>query len=173
MSVIFGFLLVYAFKELYGCDYDVKLCHPIDKAIKVRTNYSLTEDDLLRLKQKMLEIVDMNMLIKRCLVKRRDAKKYFESIGSKSKADTFIYNTNHYVTLYKLGDLYDYFFSIMPYSTGVLGKFDIKYLDRNSFVFQFPTLDNNGEIPPYVERDKIVKVFDYNYKLSKRIGIFI
>lgn len=166
------FLLVYAFKELYGGDYNVKLCHPIDKAIKVRTNYSLTEEDLLKLKQKMLEIVKMDMPIKRCLVKRRDAKKYFENIGNKSKADTFIYNTSHYVTLYKLGDLYDYFFSIMPYSTGVLDKFDLKYLNKNSFVFQFPTFDDNGEIPPYIERDKISKVFDYNYKLSKRIGIF-
>ena len=166
------FLLVYAFKELFGYDYSVKLSHPIDKSIKIRTNYKLTEDVLKDIKNKMQEIVDKDLPIERCLVKRKDARKYFKSINYESKADTFIYNTNHHVTLYRLGDLYDYFFSIMPISTKDLDNFDLYYINETSFLLQFPTVDNNGKIPEYKHLDKILTVFNYDYILSKRMGIF-
>ncbi len=166
------FLLVYAFKEIYGYDEKIKLCHPIDKAIKVRSSCTITEESLNELKEKMLSVVNENMKIEKCLVKRRDAKSYFESIGNKTKAETFNFNTNHYISLYKLGDLYDYFFSVMPYSTGFLNKFELHRLSNHSFVLSFPTVEDKGEIPPYIERDKITKAFDNNYKLSKRMGIF-
>ena len=166
------FLLVYAFKELFGYDYYIKVSHPVDKAVKIRTNYSLTEEELERVKNKMLNVVNENMPIERCLVKRKEARKYFKSINNESKADTFIYNTNHYVTLYRIGDLYDYFFNILPNSTGSLNKFDLHYLNSTSFVLQFPTIEDSGEIPPYIERDKIVKAFNYDHTLSKRLGVF-
>lgn len=167
-----AFLMIYAFKELYGYDYAIKLCHPLDKAIKIKVDMPFTEKDLNDLKNKMDEIVKSDLRIERCLVKRKEAKKYFESIGNHSKASTFIYNTNHYVTLYKLGDLYDYFFSIMPYSTKCLDKFKLHYLENGFFVLMYPTIIDNGKVPDYIERDKISLAFDFNYKLSKRMGIF-
>ncbi len=166
------FILSYAFKELYGYNYYVKACHSIDKAIKIRTNLNLTPIRLERLKEKMKEIVEQDLPIEKNLVKRKDAKKYFESIKDVSKADTFIYNTNHYVTLYKLGDMYDYFFSLLPTSTGVFKDFNLSFIDKGSFVLQYPTISEKGKIPPYVERDKIVETFDKNYKLFKRLGIY-
>ena len=167
-----AFILIYAFKELYGYDYSIKVCHPIDKAIKVRSTYDLDENELLRIKDKMNEIISNDLRIERCLVKRKEAKKYFDSIGYKSKADTFIYHTNHYITLYKLGDLFDYFFVTMPYSTGAINKFDLTFLDKHSFILSFPEALGNGEIPKYNELDKISRTFDYSYKLSTRMGIF-
>ena len=56
---VLTFVMVYAFKELFGYDYSLKLCHPIDKAIKVRSSYLLTEDIVLKLKDKMKEIIDL------------------------------------------------------------------------------------------------------------------
>lgn len=166
------FVLVYAFKELFGYDNRVKVCHSIDKSLKLRTNLHLTSDRLKSLKNKMLEIVSNDMQIEKCLVKRKEAKNYFLSIGDNAKANTFTYNTNHYVTLYKIGDMYDYFFSILPVSTGVFKEFDLHYLDNGSFILQYPNCGDDGKILPYVNHEKIVGAFDKNYKLSKRLGIF-
>ena len=166
------FVLSYAFKELFGYDYYVKVCHSIDKAIKLRTNLYLNQDRLNKLKDKMIEIIENDMPIEKCLVSRKEARKYFLSVNDKSKSDTFIYNTNHYVTLYKLGDLYDYFFCNMPISTGVFKSFDLYFLDKGSFILQFPTVGDNGNIPEYVNREKIVKTFDDIYSLSKKLGLF-
>ena len=167
-----AFLLVYAFKELFGYNNSVKLCHPIDKGILIRTSCSFNMNNLNKLKEKMHDVVKEDLRIEKCLVKRRNAKEYFKSINNETKAETFRYNTNHYVTLYKLGDLYDYFYSIMPYSTGILDKFELHYLDNHSFVLSFPTVDAKGEIPPYVEHDKIIRTFDNIYTLSRRMGVF-
>ena len=73
------FVLVYAFKELFGYDYYVKACHSIDKAIKLRTNLHLNHDRIKMLKSKMREIIDADMPITKCLVSRKEARKYFES----------------------------------------------------------------------------------------------
>ena len=166
------FVLVYAFKELFGYDYHIKTCHSIDKAIKIRTNLVLTHERLNKLKAKMKEIIDGNMVIEKCLVRRKEAEKYFLSTLQKSKAETFIYDTNHYVTLYKLGDMYDYFFSPMPISTEVFKDYDLFYLDKGSFILQFPAVSDDGKIPPYVNREKIIEAFNENYKMAARLGIF-
>lgn len=166
------FLLVYAYKELYGYNNIIKMCHPIDKAILIKTTTAVNENSLAKLKSKMLEIVRSDLKIEKCLVEREEAKKYFESINSKNTADIFDFNINRYVELYKLGDLYDWFYSVMPSSTGILDKFEFHYLDSRSFVFSFPTIDAKGEISPYVERDKIMLTFDHSYTLSKRMDIF-
>lgn len=71
------FVLVYAFKEIFGYDYHIKACHSIDKAIKIRTNLPLNHERLNLLKSKMKEVIDSNLPIEKCLVKRKEAKKYF------------------------------------------------------------------------------------------------
>ena len=166
------FVLIYAFKELFGYDYNVKACHSIDKSIMIRTNLKLNNTRINMLKDKMKEIIAADMPIEKCLVSRREARQYFLDINDNAKADTFIYHTNHYLTLYRLGDMYDYFFSKMPPSTSVFETFDICMLDSNSFVLQFPTIHDGGLIPPYVDHDKIIKTFEYSYQLSKRMDIF-
>lgn len=165
------FIMVYAFKELFGYDYYVKACHSVDKAIKMRSNLRFTEERLCALKDKMREIIEKDLSIKKCLVSRREARNYFLSIGDLSKANTFIYNTNHFVNLYKLGDMYDYFFSALPTKTGVFKDFDLVFLDKGSFILQFP-VGEDAIIPPYVNRAKIVEAFDENYQLSRKLGVF-
>ena len=166
------FILVYSFKELFGYNYNVKACHSIDKAIKMRTNLKLNSIRINELKKKMHEVIKADMPIKKCLVSRKEARKYFLDIGDNAKADTFIYNTNHYVNLYKLGDMYDYYFCDMPISTSVIKDFDLFMIDNGSFILQFPYLNFDGKIPEYVDREKIINAFNENYSLAKKLGIF-
>ena len=167
------FLMVYAFKELYGYNNSIKICHPIDKAVLIRTSCVFSEKNLNRLEEKMREIVKKGLKFEKCLVTRKDAREYFQSINFFNKADVLLYNTTKFVELYKLGDLYDYFYtSIMPYDTSILGKFKFTYLDNHSFILGFPTTDEGGEIPSYIERDKIMQTFDFNYQLDRRMEIF-
>ncbi|MBQ6547132.1 MAG: hypothetical protein IJL74_03960 [Bacilli bacterium] len=167
------FLLVYAFKELYGYSESIKMCHPIDKGILVRTSCSVDEKALEKIKNKMLDIVNQKLRFEKCLVTRKDAKSYFESINFHNKAEVLLYNTTKYIELYKLGDLYDYFYSsIMPYDTSILDRFEFTHIDNHTCIFRFPTIENNGEIPEYIERDKIMKTFNFSYQLARRMEIF-
>lgn len=163
------YLTIYAFKELFHGNIRVK--HSIDKGLYIETDVVLNEEKITEVKNKMHEYVSMNLPIDKINVNRIDAIKYFESIGDKSKVGLMKYNTNTYVTLYKLGNLYNFFFSNMPVSTGVLKAFDLKYLNENGFVLLFPTVYMNDVIKEYEHHPQIFKLFDEYHSWAKLMNI--
>lgn len=166
------FLLLSAINELYGKDYRIKLCYSIDKAISIKTYFELSEDMLNRIKLKMQEMVSLNLPITKLLSLKKDAKKYFYTMLDDKKADTYNYSTALYVPLYRLGNIYDYFYSMMPTSTSVFKNFDLKYIDNRDFVLQFPVPSSNGMIPEFNNHPKIVEAFNKFYKYGKQLDIF-
>ena len=164
------FLLMCAIKELYGYNYSFKVCHSIDKGVRIRCLFDLTEEKLEEINNKMIELVNLNLPIKKCIVKRKEAINYFKQTTNTSVANNYYYTTSNYVTLYKLNNMYGYFYSQMPINTRVFKAFTLKYLGNNEFVLQYPTL--NGEIPSYVEHKKITEAFNKNYKSAKKLNIF-
>lgn len=164
------FLLMCAIKELYGYNYSFKVCHSIDKGVRIRCLFDLTEEKLEEIKSKMRELVNSNLPIEKCIVKRKEAINYFKQTTNTSVAANYYYTTSNYVTLYKLSKMYGYFYSQMPVNTSVFTSFDLKYLGNNEFVLQYPTSD--GEIPSYVEHKKITEAFNKNYKSAKKLNIF-
>ena len=128
------FLLMCAIKELYGYNYSFKVCHSIDKGIRIRCLFDLNENKLFEIKNKMEEMVKKNLLIEKCLVKRKEAIEYFKQMTNISVSSNYYYTTSDYVTLYKLGGIYGYFYTLMPINTNVFISFDLKYLDNNEFI---------------------------------------
>ena len=165
------FLLVYAFKELYGYNYNIKTCHSIDNSIKIKSSMSLTPQIVEELKTKMQEITNKHLEIKKCLVTKKDAIKYFTSINDLEKVKALSYITDRTVTLYKLEDMYDYFYTIMPINTEVFDSFDLKYLNESRFLLQYPVTFKNGSIPEYKNIPLIDEAFHEDYKLAKRLNI--
>jgi len=165
------FLLVYAFKELYGYNYNVKACHSIDNSIKMKSSMTLTEEIINNLKQKMIEIANQNLEITKCLVTKKDAIRYFNSIKDYNKVESLSYLNDKNITLYKINDMYEYFYTLMPISTGVFTSFDLKYINENKFLLQYPVIFKDGSIPEYIERPKVDEAFDEDYKLAKRLKI--
>jgi len=163
------YLLIYAFKELYNSNIRVK--HSIDKGIYIETDVFIDENKIERLKTKMHEICSLNLPIEKINVDRRDAIKYFENINDHAKVGLMKYNTNTYVTLYKLGNMYNFFFSAMPISTGALKSFDIKYLNEFGFVLLFPTIYMNDTIKKYEHHPKIFSVFEEYHDWAKLMKI--
>lgn len=152
-------LLSHATTTLFGYSSKVFVKYSIDKGIYITTNFDLTEQKLKELKKKMIEIVDNNVTITKCNVLRKEAIEYFRMQKDHSKVNLFNYNTNRYVTLYKLGGTYDYFFSLMPMGTGVLKYFDLHWLNNKGFVLLFPTVYSDG-IKPYEHHPKLFEVFN-------------
>ena len=111
------FVLSVDIKELYGVRYDIKSEHSIDKGLYIKTNFELTENRLNDIKEKMKEIIKQNRPIKKLIVDRLEARDYFSKIDYKSKVNILKYTTNTYITLYQLGDFYDYFYTKMPIYT--------------------------------------------------------
>ena len=153
------FLLVVAVKEIFGLDANIKVMHSLDKGIYIKTTFPLTETILKSIARKMLKLVEMDLSITKVSVDRISAIHYFESINDLAKAKIMKYNTNTFITLYRLGNYYNYFYGKMPPSTSCLKDFKLTYVDDNGFVLQFPTEYSHNQIKAYTHHPNMFKVF--------------
>lgn len=165
------YILIYAVNKLYGKNEGILVQHSIDKGIYIETTFKLTEAKLRTIKETMNKIVEADMPITKVTIDRLEAIKYFESINDDAKAGVMTYNTNTYVTLYRLGNLYNYFYSFMVPSTGCLKEFDVTYIKDNGFVLRYPTVYINDKIKEYEHHPNMFKVFKEHREWGKLINI--
>lgn len=165
------YMLVYAVKKLYGQKEDIIVQRSLDKGIYIETTFRLTETKLANIKECMKALIQADIPITRVIIDRLEAIKYFDSIGDTSKAGVMKYNTNSYITLYRLGNSYNYFYSKMASSTGKLREFDLTYLKDNGFVLRFPTIYMPDKIKKYEHQANMFQVFRETRDWAKLINV--
>ena len=153
------FLLSYAISELFGDNARIEVKHSIDKGLYISTNFDLDKNKCKKIKEKMLDVANKDLEITKCKVDRKEAIEYFTKKKDYSKVDLLKYEVNTYITLYKLGNMYDYFFSAMPTSTSCLTYFDLHHLNERGLVLLFPTVYIDG-IKEYEHHAKFFDVFN-------------
>ena len=164
-------VMLYAIRKLYGKNANIIVQHSIDKGIYFLTTFKLTEEKLNDIKNEMKEIIKKDMPITKLTVDRLEAIKYFNEIGDSVKAGVMKYCTDNYIHLYRLGNVYNYFYNLMPLSTGKLKDFDLTYLKGNGFVLRFPTVYVNDKIAKYKHHPKMFDVFSEYKEWAKLIGV--
>ncbi len=165
------FLLIYAVKKLYGKNCDIYVLHSIDKGIYIETNFNINEDMVKQIDAKMREIVDSDMAITKMEVDKNDAINYFKGMNDLVKVRVMRYVTSTTVTLYRLGDLYDYFYFHMPTSTGKLKEFGLTYLNERGLVLRFPTVYIPDRVKEYKHSAGIFESFRETQDANSLMGI--
>ncbi len=164
-------ILLYALNILYDNNGKITVEHSLDKGIYIKTKFKLTEEKLKKIKEVMKEIINKDLPITKLAIDRLEAMKYYEEIDEKTKAGVLKYNTDNYITLYRLGNVYDYFYSLMPTSTKKVKDFDLTYLNENSFVLRFPTVFINDRIKKYEHHQHMFDVFAEYKEWANLIGV--
>ena len=162
------FVAIVAVRELWNKKISFK--YSLDKGIYAEINKNLTDNDIIELKLKMEEIISNDYTIKRHVTSRKDAIKYFNLEGDYEKASNILNIPNNYVELYELNHVYNYFYSNMPASTGVLKIFDVIKLGRNKLVLIYPKGSEKTLLPHFVFNEKIydtlLKYDEFNTNLK-------
>ncbi len=166
------FLLIYATKLLHGNKENLRVSHSIGQGVKITSKFKLTENSLQEIKNKMQELVNQKLPFQKYLVSKKEADKYFTANCEYSKKESLKYISNHYINLYKLDKMYDYFYIPMPLDTSVFTEFDLQLLNESEFVLLFPTIANNLKIPSYSNIPKIMQAYQENYDLANKLNIF-
>lgn len=164
------YVCLLAIKRAYGTDKDICVEHSIDKGILISTNFDINEEIVFHLEEEMKKIKEEDLPIRKVNTLRVDAIKYFESRKDFSKANMLKYNTNTYISLYKLGNYYDYFFSALPIATACLTDFELTCVESRSFVLRFPTIHTHY-IKEYRHREAIYHVYKEYKTWQKTIGV--
>ncbi len=153
------FVILYAVKSLYGRNADIIIQNSLDKGIYIETNFELNALKIDKIKEEMKKVINSDLDITKLTIDRLEAIKYFKTINDLSKAGVMKYNTNNYITLYRLGNLYNYFYNVMPTSTGKLKDFDLTYIKDNGFILRFPTVYIPDYIKEYQHHPHMFEVF--------------
>lgn len=163
------FVLEKACLNMLNSEIEVK--YSIDKGIYIKTYKKITKEDLDKVSREMKEIVKRDLPIQKNLVNRLEAIEYYKSTKSYDKVNVLKYSVNTNVNLYRLMDIYNYFFSYLPVSTGALKEFKLTYIDQNSFVLRYPNIYYLNKIPVYKHHDKLFNEFKKYDEWSEKLGV--
>lgn len=156
------FLLIIAVKEILGNIADVNFEHSIDKGIfcRIINNPIIDEKTCNLIKNKMIEIINLDLQFETINVKVKDLIHFYKSTNQNEKLKNLEILTDNYASLIKCKNYYGYFYGKLPLSTGYLKKFDITFLNNNTLVLRFPVVRGDGNVPEYKHHEKIINVFE-------------
>ena len=163
------FLLSVAFYNVFKCDIEVK--YSIDKGIYIKTFKRINEESLKKVEKEMNSIIEKDLPIEKILVSRIDAIDYYKKLERYDKVNILKYSVNTNVNLYRIQNLYDYYFSYLPISTGYIKDFKLTLIDGHSFVLRYPNIYTKTKIPKYIHHDKLFNEFKKYDSWCERLNI--
>ena len=160
-----------ALKKLYP-DAEVIIQNSIDKGVYCELeNLEISKTELKTLENKMKEIHKEHLIYTKVSVDRLDAITFFKKKKQYDKVKVLKYISNTYVNLYRLDDVYDYYFSDMAYSTDAIDSFKLTYIKKDGFVLSWPNIYNPECTLDYVHRPLIASTFADYTKWGKTVDI--
>lgn len=167
------FVIEVSLKEAFGDGYEVTFDHSIANGIhmSIKSEKKFTLNDAKKLKTKMNEIIANDERIHMLNVDTKEAIAYYNKVKANEKAQNIHNLTNKIVTVYKLRNYINYFYSDMPYSTGCLNKYDLVFLGDNKLVLLFPSPNTKYKVPEYIHYQNVIKCFDEGKKWINTLGL--
>ena len=143
-------------------------------------NMEVTKEMIKTVQNKMKQIVESNLEIKKITMSRKEAEEFYKKENtSKGKLQLDLID-NKYIDMYFCEDYYNYCYGTIANRTGCTKVFKMdKY--NNGFLIRYPSIKNPSKIPEYEETKKlswalneyndIHKILNINtvYKLNKAI----
>lgn len=154
------FLYIKAVKDILNSD--VMIEHSIDRGVysEVLTeNKVITEEEVIKIEKRMHELVSLKIPFEKISVSRVDAIDFYEASKHFDKAKGLKYISNTFVNIYKLDDMYNYFFGDIPVNSSYFDCFKLTFIEPNGIVVRYPNMFLDCQIVDYVERKKLFDEF--------------
>lgn len=168
-----SFLMIKAVKEMLGKKACVVIEHSLHKSLycEVREkDVKMNQKFLDELTEKMQELVQKDIPIKKYTFYREEAIEKVREFGMENKARLFRFRRASNVNIYEMDGLYDYFYGYMVPSTGYLKSFQLM-LYENGFLIRFPDRKNPQKILDFTYPAKISNVFMEQMKWCTLMGV--
>ena len=166
------FVLCKAVKDIFPASPDVIIDIPVSNGfyVDVRLSKELTEEVVGKLRNRMQEIIDAHMPIRRYMVPTEDAIALFQEKGDVEKVKLLKTSGSIYTTYYKIGDYVDYYYGTLLTNTSELYLFGLeKYYD--GMLLRIPSLKNPDQLGEITRQDKMFDIFKEHHRWQDIIGI--
>ena len=149
------FLACMAFNELYPnsqLSVNFQLSNAMFCELK---NMELTDEMIDNVRNKMHEYVEKDLHITKKMMTKSEAKEFYDREKTLRGILQLSNDEKDTVTLYYCQDYYNYFYGVMPISTGFIDIFDIeKY--KTGFIVRYPNRKNPEELGEFKESKKFL-----------------
>lgn len=153
------FVLCKAVHDLYPQS-KVVIDIPVSKGyyVDLTIGHEVTDGDVARIRQRMQQIIDAKMPIRRFEVPTENAVKMFEEKGDKAKSKLLRSAGSLYTTYYQIDDYVDYYYGSLLTNTSKIYLFGLeKYF--NGLLLRIPDLKDPGTLPQMTRQDKMFEIF--------------
>ena len=165
------FVLCKAVEDLYP-NGSIVLEHPVSKGYYCRLQLDRTIglDDVMRVKQRMKEIIAENLPFERFYKHTTEVLELFRQKGMMDKVRLLETSGNLYSYYYTLGDTLDYYYGSLLPSTGYLHLFDlVKYYD--GLLLQVPNREHPDKLEDVLKQEKMLEVLKEHRRWNQILGI--
>lgn len=133
-------------------------------------NMEITDKLINKLNKKMKEIVDKDLDIRKVEMSKEEAEIFYnkeKTLRGRLQLDN---KEKKEVSLYYCEDYFNYFYGVMPISTGYIKNFEVvKYHD--GFLLRYPSKYSPNVLEEYVETNKLLKTLDEYEDIHKTLNI--
>lgn len=162
----------------------LKACEELFSDKKIIVNYALghslfcesaldatfSNEDIEKIKIRMNEIVSENLPIEKKILTIEEAMHLYEKIGKADKMGLLETRMKSHVSMYKCGETYNYFYGVMPITTGYMKYFELIRYERG-FLLVYPRRFAPTQIEKIEDSKKLYATFDEYDKIHKILGI--
>ena len=165
------FILIKAVSEVFPSSV-LGIKHSLSKGLYCEVDYldrPLTDEDVIAIKAKMLEIVEKDIPFVRKEIETTEAIEIFNQNKLYEKAKLFRTRSLLYTSVYYLDKTVSYFYGAVVPSTGYIKVFDlVKY--KEGMVLRYP-ISNPYKIEDMIFQDKMFEIFKEHKRGAKILGI--
>ena len=165
------FILCKAVHDLFPRSY-VVIAIPVSNGYYVDINIEreVTIDDVSKIRQRMQEIIDAAMPIKRHEIPTEEAIQMFSQKGDEAKAKLLRSAGSLYTTYYQIDDYVDYYYGSLLTNTSQIYLFGLeKYYD--GLLLRIPDLKNPDVLPEMTRQDKMFSIFKEQHQWQNIVGV--
>ncbi len=135
-----------------------------------RNGLKLDEKTIEKVKDRMGELVDMDLLVTKKAYPADEAVALFAENGMKDKVSLFRYRRSSNINVYCMDDYYDYFYGYMMPSTGYIRLFDL-FSYEEGMILLLPEQEDPETMPEFKPRKKLFQTLLVTREWGRELGI--
>lgn len=138
--------------------------------VEAEGNFTLTQEFLDRVKERMHEFVEMRLPIEKKNIHTDDAVEMFRRHRMYDKELLFQYRRVSRVNIYSIGGFEDYYYGYMVPDTSYIKYFDL-VLYHHGFVLMLPERKDPKKVPVFYPQDKLFHVLYESSLWGQKLGV--
>ncbi len=138
--------------------------------VNLQIGHSVGLEDVKRIRERMQQIIDAKIPIKRFEVLTEDAVRMFQEKGDMEKVKLLSSSGSLYTTYYQIDDYVDYYYGSLLTNTRYLYLFGLEKF-YNGMLLRIPSLENPAVLFEMTHQDKMFGIFQEHHHWQDIMGI--